>query len=404
MVDHIKNYLERISIGLLSIIVFLFPIHQKIISPFIVLWIVFTVTYLILIKPKFTFSKSFLGLLVFYFFLIIGLLWTDNLDSGIFDLEVKLSLAIFPLFMLFLQYELKSIKWIIYAFFLGLLIGSFILLFGATERFLMYPSYTYYFYIQLSDHIHPTYMSLYYAVAIGIILADLSRVKTLFFKNKVLAVLIVSYFSVYNFLLLSKVGIIATLLIILVFLVRWSIINQRILYLASVMLLIGIVSYTSYEKSSYFKQRMNELVSGLIVSDKNPNNGSTGIRLQIWGESTHLIKEKPIFGYGTGDVKDVLVNQYNKVGMIKASETSLNAHNQFFQIAISLGLTGLLLFIFILYEAVKTGIKNHNVFIVNFVLLFCLFFITESMLETQAGTIFFGLFFSLLSQKALTEK
>lgn len=404
MTDYIKNYLEKISVGLLSIIVFLFPIQQKIIAPFIILWCFFTLIYILVDKRKFVFNKPSLLLLAFYVYLIIGLLWTNNMKAGSFDLEVKMSLAIFPFFMLFLQYNLKSLKWVIRSFYLGLFLGSFYLLYGATLKFLIYPSFTYFFYVELSKFIHPTYLSLYFVVAIGIVLADLNQSNPLFFKRKRLAILLISYFFIFTLLLLSKIGIITVLLLVLFYLFRWSIVNKKILYLSLVVILIGGVFYISYEKYSYFNQRVNEMVTGLTESNVKPNNGSTGIRLQIWKQSISIIKEKPIIGYGTGDVKDVLVKQYGLAGMDMAKEKQLNAHNQFVQTTISLGILGLILFLYFLYSSVYSGLLTNNLFIVNFVLIFCFFFFTESILETQAGTIFFGLFFSLLNQKIFEKK
>jgi O-antigen ligase len=105
-----------------------------------------------------------------------------------------------------------------------------------------------------------------------------------------------------------------------------------------------------------------------------------------------------MLGHGTGDVRDVLVEKYTEHNLISALEHQYNAHNQFFQILISSGIIGLLLFLLSTYFGAKS-----NPLLLQFIVITFIFMSVESILENQAGTIFFGLFFSLLSQKSLTK-
>jgi len=395
MMNGMKLYLEYISVGLLSLLVFLISISHEFIAPFIVLWIISIVGLLVIEKPIFHLNKGLVGLILFYVFLTIGMIWTDNKEAGAFDLEVKMSLILFPLLLLVKQYKFKFLKWIILAFFIGLIVSSF---YNLTEAFLRYisgNSYDTFLYANLSSRIHPTYMSLYYATAIVILLIDIKYNRLI--KKKWLSILLLSYFYCYNFLLLSKAGIIIVSLFLVVFLITWSINNRKIIFPLLTIIGLSGLFVLSYQKSELVQHRVDELIHGLASGEKS--NGSTGIRLRIWTEGLSLIKERPLFGYGTGDVKDVLMERYDEVRMCTAYDNKLNAHNQFVQIAISIGLFGLLLFLFVLFEAIRNGYKNNNFYIVSFVIIVIAYALTESLLENQAGTIFFGLFFSLLNQK-----
>jgi len=393
--------LEIISIGILSIIAFFIPINHAFLSPLIVLWSITSLIYLLLNKSKMQINKSLIALIGFYFLLIVGLLWTDNIKAGFFDLEVKLSLIIFPLFFLFLQYRIKFLKWIIYSFILGLLLSSVLLLYDATLNFLIWPSYTYYFYVELSKQLHPTYISLYFVTGIAIMLVELSSNEPILFKKKFIPIVLIFYFFIFNILLLSKIGIISAIIFLLFFLTKWGIKSKKIILPILIVISLSSVFYISYKKSSYFQQRVKEMMISISPEDEQKNNGSTAIRIKIWKQSLNLILEKPLLGYGTGDVKDALLTQYKKVGMQNAYDKKLNAHNQFLQVSISLGIIGLFLFCYSLFKSVKNGIEKNNMYIVVFVILFILFSLTESILENQAGTIFFGLFFSLFNAKSL---
>jgi len=392
-----KLYFESISVGLLSIIVFLISNSHQFITPFIILWVMSTIALIFVEKSKFRINKSLIGLISFYVLLILGIIWTDNMTAGTFDLEVKMSLIIFPVIFMFKDYEFKSLKWVIMSFVMGLLFSSLFLLFQGAGRFLDGAGYDTFLYANLSHSIHPTYMSLYYSTGIIVLLLDLKRQR--FFKRKWLTILLLCYFYGYNLVLLSKAGIISISLFLFVFITIWSIKNRKIFYPLALAFAFSFLLLLSYQKSKLVKHRVDELIHGVASVSGEKSNGSTGIRVRIWGEGISLIKEKPLVGYGTGDVKDVLMKRYDDVRMCTAYDNKLNAHNQFIQIALSIGLIGLFIFCMTMYESIKNGIKNNNLFIVSFVIMFIAYALTESLLENQAGTIFFGLFFSLLNQK-----
>lgn len=396
----IGENLDKASAVLLSIIVFLIPLSHKFIAPFIALWAIVSVYSIIKNKLKFVPNLSLIGLLCFYALLIVGLFWTDNMKAGTFDLEVKLSLAIFPLLFLFKQYTMKHIRWIVFAFFIGLMLSSLFLIFNAEIRFLNGAGVNTFLYADLSKRIHPTYMSFYYVSATAILLINLKE--RLFLMDKMISIFLLSFFFCFNILLLSKVGIIASTLLVVLFVVFWAINKKR--FLSSFIVILGLsgLLFFSYQSSDFVRHRVGELIYGLFPDPDKKNNGSTGIRIQVWTQGLELIQEKPILGYGTGDVKDELIAKYEKSGMCSAYDKELNAHNQFIQIAISIGLLGFLLFLFVLYKAIENGIKQRNLFILTFVILFITYAFTESVLENQAGTIFFALFFCLLNQKVFS--
>ena len=123
---------------------------------------------------------------------------------------------------------------------------------------------------------------------------------------------------------------------------------------------------------------------------------STTVRRLIWHEATQIIKQNLLLGVAPGDANDALYESYKQNGITGAYEKKLNAHSQYFQTTVGLGLIGLasLLAVFII-----PLIENRKKMVLFFVLITALSFLTESMLQTMAGCIFFGYFYSVICFK-----
>src|SRR4030095_14348654 len=81
------------------VIAFLMPFMPRLISVAIGLSFICWVIELFFLKKKPTlkFQKVSYIFLAFYFTYVAGLLWTDNFGYGFFDLQIKLSMIVFPL-------------------------------------------------------------------------------------------------------------------------------------------------------------------------------------------------------------------------------------------------------------------------------------------------------------------
>ena len=393
--------LNKLNVIALSVLVFLIPIYQKALSPAIAIWILSSIIVIIKDKNKFELNKGLIYMLTFYCFLILGLFWKDNTKAGGFDLEVKMSLLIFPLLFSFLRLSLNNIKWVFLSYIYGLIIKSILYFIDSFQSFISTSNPEELVYVNFTKTIHPSYYSFFLVVGIIILLVDLKYKVIRLFKSNTVYISIGIVLFLFNVLTLSKVGMLVSVFVVLYFTLIWTVEKRKYVSGLFIIILLFGVFFMSYKNSNYFKQRVNELVVGLKSQDAN-NNGSTAIRLKVWSESVSLIKDSPFIGYGTGDVKDVLMYRYKMNNIQLAYQKKYNAHNQFLQTSISVGLIGLIIFLLALYGALYNGFKTKNYYSLGFVIVSILFMIPESVLENQAGTIFFGLFFSLLSQKSLS--
>ena len=123
---------------------------------------------------------------------------------------------------------------------------------------------------------------------------------------------------------------------------------------------------------------------------------STAVRLLIWQQALKLIAQEPIVGHGVGDVNDKLYESYQTNGLTGAYQHKLNAHNQYLQTYIGLGLIGFILMLYFTIGQLIVSLIKAKTLMVIFSLLLTMNFLVESMLQTAAGVLFFAFFYCLI--------
>ncbi len=122
------------------------------------------------------------------------------------------------------------------------------------------------------------------------------------------------------------------------------------------------------------------------------NGHSVTMRLEYWRIALILIRQHPLIGAGTGDVRKAFDDYYDSTHSVLNKEWRLRAHEQYLEIAVGFGLIGLAWFIIsLLYPGIKTQ-KIFAYFYVVFWMIFMLSLFTEDTLETEAGSTFYAFF------------
>lgn len=100
----------------------------------------------------------------------------------------------------------------------------------------------------------------------------------------------------------------------------------------------------TYVSSDNFSTRINEAVTEIQNYQPNKSRTSLGQRFDWWQNSITLIKQKPLWGYGTGSFETV------QGKLVEGTETkpSDNPHNEYLLLAVQTGLVGLSLFLMLL--------------------------------------------------------
>lgn len=171
---------------------------------------------------------------------------------------------------------------------------------------------------------------------------------------------------------------------------RWK--GLLILFLV---LITGVVSlYFIPATRQRFMTTQNEL--NHFLNDKNAEDYSSYLRLAIWQTGVEVIREHPLSGVGTGDAKDELVKKAQQKKYDSIVKKNLNYHNQFMQTWAAIGLPGLFALLFSIIIGISYSLKKKQFLAAAFFIIIAISFFTESMLERQAGVIFYSFFSAIL--------
>ena len=130
-------------------------------------------------------------------------------------------------------------------------------------------------------------------------------------------------------------------------------------------------------------------------------------RIEINGGSVDAAKKQPLFGYGVGDYRHCLVDQYDENGWEYGVGAEFNAHNQYMETVLAIGAVGLLLFLAMLAWPLWQAWRHRGkslflVLMLTFIIAFNLLF--ESMLERQMGLMFIGFTLMVITLTVSSEE
>ena len=343
-------------------------------------------------------NKLSLVFILFYVSHITGLIYTENMDAGVFDLQVKLSILLFPLIFVSRPIDSDKLKNIFYSLIGGCILAAFIMLSRATFTYITLGEKNFFYEPFSSFLIHPSYISMYMNVAIAWLLLNL-KVSQFSTTKKInfISFLIILFFSVLIVLLSSKIGLLAMILMYIDFLIYVVISKKKYLIGVIGLFTIAVSVFVVMNFIPSLSGRINRAIEAVTSSKKdNTEKESTAVRMLVWKAAGQVISENKLFGVGTGDAKAELVKEYEKEGMVAAFEHKYNAHNQFYQVFVSLGVIGFIVFLATLLLPIFLAFKTNNTIYFLFLIIIILNFLPESMLEVQAGSMFYAFFNSLL--------
>lgn len=201
---------------------------------------------------------------------------------------------------------------------------------------------------------------------------------------------------------------IATFLISIVVFITWhfyklkswkKFVTYQALALGSIMGLALIIPSS--------QKRIIETYREWMVYEGMTDAYQTNHRVFIWRDALKVISDHPTKGTGLGSADHELYEYlkletaqfWNGKQPYKLSSTEYNYHNEYLQHWAALGIPALILLIFSLiwpfFQFKKYSFLAHMM-----LLILIISFITESMLERQAGTLFFAFFYSMLIANA----
>lgn len=402
----IKNFLSqynKIYFALISTLMIMLPLWKKTV-PFVIILLVITWIVEGNFKNKFIkLRENFYPFIIFvslFLFYIFGLTYTTNYSYAFFDIEVKLSLLVFPLLFFsgtFNFIDRNKLTILLLFLILACFLSSFISLIISTIQYIKTDSTIWFYYVNINFFHHPSYISMF-------IEFSLAAIAYLFFNNsvenkilKILLLLLSGWFLIYIILLSSKAGFIGLIFIFLI--IFYQLIIKHKIYRKAIIYIIGsfLVIVIGYKIIPQTNNRISPAIEVIKKADYDVNaEDGTVQRIEIWKTSIEIIKNNFFFGVGTGDVKDELLSNYQKKGMKFAYDNNLNAHGQYFQTTISLGFIGFIALFFGLFYPFLLSLRKRNFLYLSFIILIALNISVESMFENQAGVVFYAFLNSFL--------
>ena len=396
MTNSIVKYFNKLRIlnFLLLLIPFLLPLEKTTVR---FLMVIFSVTCLIYGDySQLRIKKNWIKLSIVSLWLLpfIQLLLLNKIDEYVGNIITKITLFILPILIL-IGYPSNKINLagILKFFIYGSLTATLFCVVNVTVYYFLLNDLNAIKYTSISLFHHPGYFTMYLNFVIGLIyLNNLKPIKDLkISKNS--SFIIISFLSFFILIASSRTGWITNILVHVFFIAcifySKKISKKALIYFMARMIPFSTVIYTNETIQNRFK----EIITNTFEKgEKKKVRSSTLIRKKTWSTTLKLVKEKWITGYGTGLSKKVLQEQYKKDGYDYMYKKNYNSHNQYLQVLLDNGVFGFLILAFFTFGMLYASLKQKDFIYALFLVIMILNFMTESVLETQSGVIFFAFF------------
>lgn len=387
-------------------------------------------------------NRFAVGLMLLYVFYAISFFWSDNRDVAIVDIILKVPVLIFP-FIIFSQQILstRQINQVFFAFSVSSLAINLFCFGDAYFSFINTGQLKEFYYHNLTINMHTAYQAMFTCFSIVIFVY-------LFIKHKFISnwttYLFVIIQMIFVLLISSRMQILIMACIVPTYLISYYFIKKNIFAGILYTVLIFMAASFFISQPSSLNHRYKKTTSGI----PDP-------REMIWTAGFSVIKNNWLIGAGIGDAKDLLLEKFaesiiadsileqkvaSKVILIKddnnlpvylqantmdsfniykkkrnyvkdslikqnndyaaAFEFKYNFHNQYLQTFAEIGIFGFLLLFYLLYSTFVYSIRNRDYLFSVYLFIVAVSFLTESMLERQAGLTSFAFLYTLFLTRA----
>jgi len=351
-------------------------------------------------------------MVMFYALHVVSVLYSSNLQYAFFDLQVKLPFLILPFVLSSVTLREDELRKVKQAFIYGCAFASLYCIMYAFDKFVETSDASVFFYETFSKFLHPTYFAILLNLAILIAFDEWLKNKNMKRSVKRLLAVSLPLNLVAVVLLMSRTALVVfvlTAVIMVVILLKQKITVAKLKWIVGgAVLFIAVIAFSmnKFNRFAVVESTVSSLAGGGSYADDKKGANGFLTRIYIWKEAIKLICEHPVVGVGCGDIKDELVKQYVKDDYALGVERRFNPHSQYLHTTVSLGIIGLLSLCAMLFLPLFYSIKHRDWVYVIFLLVIILNSLTESILERQAGILFFVFFNCLfyLQLKQSSEK
>jgi O-antigen ligase len=383
------------------LVVFALPYSIRLTSYSIILLVV---AWIIQGDLKFKLSRLksvdwlFVGTPILYLIYVASISYSYNMNTALRELEKGIGLLLLPIIFTSSKKLLRGeINIILWSFIISNLSLGVICISYATFQF--FNSHVNVFYnhelVGLFDS-HATYYSMYLLFCM-MSLGYLNNRKAIPWRPKIIIGVISIFFIILIYLLGARSIVILFSIASIIVIVNYTIKSKNIGRGVTLGVCFFLLVFVIISNNSNLKERIVQLKEYKYELSENHIEGYNGLtmRLAQWESSISIILNDPILGVGIGDVQDELQKVYKKNYLKYSYLEQFNAHNEYIQTILGLGLVGLFIFLASLMISAYRAFRERELLYLGFIGLFAYCCITESMLHMQKGVVFYTFFNSL---------
>lgn len=339
-------------------------------------------------------NKVAVASLLFFSLHIVGLLWTADINWGLYVAKKEWKFLILPIFMLYARKE--HIRYYIYAFVLAMSISELISYGIWFEIMPVFGDATIYNPTPFMTHI--TYNPLL-AIAIYLIASDILFHKSHSNFKKAIYLLFLITMTVNMFITGGRSGQIMFFVVVMVLAFQYYQISFAKKMSISLIFSLTIFSF-AYYSSQIFHDRVNLAVNNFIHYDSNQNS-SLGKRISFLNNGLMVFYDNPLIGVGTGDLPNEM-EKMHKMNTPKVKHPD-NPHNMYVMMAVQFGLLGLIAIAWLFYTQIRYALNNNNAFLRRFGVALPVLFLVANLGESYFSVHATSLLFCTLSAVVYRE-
>jgi O-antigen ligase len=370
--------------------------NSVLIAPLLLLF--FIDTHLIT-RLKAAFSQRFVWLnFIFVALVAVGLLYTQDVHGGTNTFVRKLTLLIFPIiFCSHLFFNQRSVA-LLMNFFCISCLGALLYceVNGVIKYFEQNGNMHWLIYELLASPImHPGYFSNFYCVAVWWLVQPWLRGQQQGDFTTTMRVVLLIVFIIFIGLLTSKTAFLTLVAFTGIFLliVLTQKLSLRHKIIAAVSSLSAIIIVLLIVKFFLWARFTGGGMEAITNPDANPRfDNSVGSRAIAVREGFNLVLQQPFFGHGTGMANPVLLQRLNDKKFTDLVAHDMHTHNQVIHTMLDVGFVGIAALLALGIYAFLFFKKYKNYFGIGIVALAAINFVTDDMLEIQAGVVPFAFF------------
>ncbi|MGM0634650.1 MAG: O-antigen ligase family protein [Bacteroidota bacterium] len=245
-----------------------------------------------------------------------------------------------------------------------------------------------------------TYFAVFVCIALAFLISWFFSMSSI--RYKTFSAMLIAYLFLVLYLLSVRISWLAVGVVFLIYMYKYrSQLKQILLVLILAILVLLAANYIT--GNAILERITNVATTNSYIEISDVEN-----RLHLWSCAMQEYNQKASYLWGVGIEKyqELLNSCYFEAELFHAHDQSYNTHNQYLQSLLNTGTLGLMVFLLILILSLRKAIQYKMIDFFAVLLLFALFFVTESFFEKTLGIVayacFLGVYWNLINQKEAT--